>query len=327
MKNPSTEEALRVYEKLSLARLCEEKIREIYHLNELKTPVHLGVGAEAIGVGIHHATVSEGAKYFGTYRNHTIFLAATRNPHAFFAELFGKVTGSCKGKGGSMHLMSPEDGLVATSAVVATTIPVAVGCALAQQYRNSQALAVVFFGDGAMEEGVFWESLNFACLKRLPVLFVCEDNQLAIHSPIGNRQGFRSVENSLGSFDLAYSSGEGRDVFDVMNQTTTIVDRMRRDKQPGFLHLSYFRFLEHVGIGEDFTAGYRKKPLAKELDAWDPILIARERLSRMGVQSNEVEALEGKIRQNINSAVEQSRRDPFPPPEELMADVLARKMP
>jgi TPP-dependent pyruvate/acetoin dehydrogenase alpha subunit len=91
--------------------------------------------------------------------------------------------------------------------------------------------------------------------------------------------------------------------------------------------LSYFRFLEHVGIGEDFTAGYRKKPLAKELDAWDPILIARERLSRMGVQSNEVEALEGKIRQNINSAVEQSRRDPFPPPEELMADVLARKMP
>ena len=182
-----TREGLTLYRKLMLARCAEERIRQEYSQDEMKTPVHLGIGQEAIPVGVC-AAVPPGTKFFGTYRNHALFLALTEDTDRLFGELYGKLTGTAKGKAGSMHLAAPAEGLLATSAVVGTTIPVAVGVALANQYRQSDGLVVSFFGDGAVEEGVFWESLNFACLKKLRLLFVCEDNGLAIHTPTDQRQ-------------------------------------------------------------------------------------------------------------------------------------------
>ncbi len=150
-----------IYYKMHLIRECEERIRKEYATDEIKTPVHLGIGAEAISVGIV-ASMPAGTKYFGTYRNHALYLAVGGSLEEFWGELYGKETGCAKGKAGSMHLSAPSQGLLVTSAVVGTTIPLAVGASLSNKYLGKNDYTVAFFGDGATEEGVFHESLNFA---------------------------------------------------------------------------------------------------------------------------------------------------------------------
>ncbi|MBI4354266.1 MAG: thiamine pyrophosphate-dependent dehydrogenase E1 component subunit alpha [Candidatus Omnitrophica bacterium] len=315
-------EALALYRKLLLVRRAEEKIREEYPTNDMKTPVHLGIGGEAIAVGVCHAA-PPGARAFGTYRNHAWYLAMTGETDRFFGELYGKAIGAAKGKAGSMHLAAPQHGLIATSAVVATTIPLAVGAALAHQYRDEPTLVVSFFGDGAVEEGAFWESLNFACLKRLRILFVCEDNDLAIHIPTSQRQGFRSIPDVVRGFRCHVMSGAGYDLRTVMTSAHTLLERMETDPRPGFLHLTYFRFLEHVGPLEDFHAGYRQKPSPDELARLDPVRRFEQALREDGVTDHELEALRLSVDEQLTRSVRAAQQAPFASPAELSTDVWA----
>lgn len=316
------DDALTVYRKLVLARRAEETVREEYFKDEMKTPVHLGIGAEAISVGVCHG-LPAGTKVFGTYRNHALYLALTEDSDGFFAELYGKVTGAGKGKAGSMHLSAPERGLVATSAVVGTTIPVGVGAALAHAYRRSDDLVGVFFGDGAVEEGVFWESLNFACLRRLRVLLVCEDNGLAIHAPAAERQGFRSIVDAVGSFQCHAMSGDGSDVEDVIATTRRMLALMAEDPRPGFVHFPYFRFLEHVGPREDFDAGYRRRPTPEEARRLDPVIRFEERLRQRGVAETTLAAVRAEVDTQIARSVRAAQEAPFPSAADLYRDVFA----
>lgn len=318
----SKSEALSVYRTLILARLAEEKIREEYFKDEMKTPVHLGIGGEAIPVGVWHC-LPPGAKTFGSYRNHALYLAVTGDPERFFAELYGKLPGPGKGKAGSMHLSAPEHGFMATSAVVGTTIPLAVGAALANALRNLSDVVAVFFGDGAVEEGAFWESLNFACLKRLPVLFVCEDNGLAIHAQASERRGFRSILEAVRPFDCHLAGGDGSDVMGVIQTTREILAKMSHELRPGFLHFNYFRFLEHVGPKEDFDAGYRQKPVPDELGRLDPVLRFEKELPKLGFTRGEIEAVRAEAEAQIRCGAEAAQKAPFAPPEELQSDVWA----
>ena len=313
-------DALALYRKLFLVRRAEEKIREEYATNEMKTPVHLGIGGEAIAVGVCHA-VPLGTKAFGTYRNHALYLALTGDLDGFFGELYGKVTGAAKGKAGSMHLASPRHGLMATSAVVGTTIPLAVGAALAHQYRGEPHLTVSFFGDGAVEEGVFWESVNFACLKRLRLLFVCEDNGLAIHTPASERQGFRSIPDALQGFRCHVASGDGSDLRGVVAATARLLERMEQEPCPGFLHLRYFRFLEHVGPLEDFNAGYRQQPSTEEQARLDPVRRFERALLEEGVAKQALERVQESVDEQVARSVQAARQAPFASPVELSADV------
>lgn len=313
-------EALQLYRKLLLARRAEEAIRDEYGKDAMKTPVHLGIGQEAIPVGVCHA-LPPGTQTFGTYRNHALYLAVTQETDGLFAELYGKVTGPGKGKAGSMHLAAPDHGLMATSAVVGTTIPVAVGAALAQAYRHSPALVVSFFGDGAIEEGVFWESLNFACLRRLRILFVCEDNGLAIHTPTHERQGFRSIAQAVSGFDCHVSSGDGSELLGVIEQTRRIQQQMQEQPKPGFLHFTYFRLLEHVGTREDFEAGYRQRPDGATLQRWDPVQRFEEVLNQCGCVPAELAAVRRTVDEQVSRSVRAAQDAPFPPPEELYTDV------
>lgn len=319
---PGPTEALALYRRLLLVRRAEETIRQEYATNELKTPVHLGIGGEAIAVGVCHA-LPPGAKAFGTYRNHALYLALTGDTDGFFGELYGKRTGPGKGKAGSMHLSAPTQGLMATSAVVGTTIPLAVGSALAHQYRGEPHLAVAFFGDGAVEEGVFWESLNFACLKGLRMLFVCEDNGLAIHTPTGERQGFRSIPDVLRGFRCHTFSGDGSDLRGVIAATGRLLQRMEQDAHPAFLHLTYFRFLEHVGPLEDFHAGYRPRPASGELARLDPVWRFEQELLQQDVAAQELDAIRAAVDEQITRSVQAARQAPFAAPAELSTDVWA----
>jgi len=315
-------DALAVYRKLVLARRAEETIREEYFKDEMKTPVHLGIGAEAISVGVCHG-LPGATKVFGTYRNHALYLALTGDTDGFFAELYGKITGAGKGKAGSMHLSAPERGLVATSAVVGTTIPVGVGAALAHAYQRSDELVAVFFGDGAVEEGVFWESLNFASLRRLRDLLVCEDNGLAIHAPAAERQGFRSIVDTVRPFQCHVVSGDGSDVEDVIATTRRVLALMAEDPRPGFLHFGYFRFLEHVGPREDFDAGYRRRPTPDEARRLDPVVRFEERLRQRGIAEAALAAVGAGVDEQISRSVRAAREAQFPSAAELYRDVFA----
>jgi pyruvate dehydrogenase E1 component alpha subunit len=168
-----------LYKKIYLLRRAEEGIRAHYHENDMKTPMHMSLGEEAVAVGVCHAIGDEG-QAFSSYRSHAIFLAKTSDTDAFFAELYAKETSALKGRCGSMHLASPKHGFLGASAIVASQIPVAVGVAFGNKILKNGKIVATFFGDGAVEEGVFWESLNASCLKKLPVFFVYEDNEFAI---------------------------------------------------------------------------------------------------------------------------------------------------
>ncbi|MBI3318358.1 MAG: thiamine pyrophosphate-dependent dehydrogenase E1 component subunit alpha [Candidatus Omnitrophica bacterium] len=315
-------EALALYRKMLLGRLAEEKIREEYPKDHIKTAAHLGIGAEAVSAGVCHCLPPD-SKTFGTYRNHMLYLAVTEDTDGFFAELYGKASGPSKGKAGSMHIVAPEKGLMATSAVVGTTIPLAVGAALAKVYKNEPGLVAVFFGDGAIEEGVFWESLNFAALKKLPVLFVCEDNGLAIHTHASERQGFRSIPEAVGGFQCHAAGAEAYHVADVVTLTRQVLKAMAQAPQPGFIHLKYFRFLEHVGPGEDFEAGYRRRPTPEEREWRDPILRMEKEIRSLGFTDGDLEAVKKEVGEKIRRSVEAAQQAPFPPSSELYTDVLA----
>ncbi len=315
-------ETLALYRKLFLARAVEERIRREYSKDEMKTPVHLGIGQEAIPVGVLHA-LPPGSRTFGTYRNHSLYLTVTEETDRFFGELYGKRTGTARGKAGSMHLSAPEQGLMVTSAVVGATIPVAVGAAFAEEYLQSGRWVAVFFGDGAIEEGVFWESLNFACLRKLRILFVCEDNGLAIHTPARQRQGFRSVPEAVAGFDCHGASGDGSGLLEVISLTQSVQRRMQEDPKPGFLHLSCLRFLEHVGPKEDFDAGYRRRPTPEELERLDPLLRFEKEMIRCGAAPAQMEEIRRQVEEQIERSVRLAQEAPFPDPSELERDLFA----
>jgi len=242
---------------------------------------------------------------------------------SFFGEMYGKVTGATKGRGGSMHLAQPSAGIMMTSAVVGTTIPVAVGAALANVYMKNNKIVVSFFGDGAIDEGVFWESLNFACLKKLPILFVCEDNDLAIHSRAKERSGHKQIVEVISGFYCHSGASSTTDVYEIYKMTEKMLANMQKSGMPGFLHLKYYRYLEHVGVNEDFEAGYRSR---KELLPWlkvDPVKTQREKLLTLGLKEKEISVLEKEIDTKIEKSIEKAKKAPFPKPKELFEDVYA----
>lgn len=315
-------DGLKLYRKLLLIRRAEEAIRSQYPDNEIKTPVHLGIGQEAIPVGVCHC-LPRNATTFGTYRNHALYLALTEETDKFFAELYGKETGLGRGKAGSMHLCAPEQGLMATSAVVATTIPLAVGAALAHAYHKHNVPVAVFFGDGAMEEGVFWESLNFASLRGLNILFVCEDNGLAIHTAASDRRGFSALTQAVQGFRCITASADGSDLLAIIKATSEIREEMARTRQPGFLQLTYFRFLEHVGINEDFFVGYRQTPSTEDRTALDPVRKFIPHLQELGCSQTELNDITGGVDAQITRSLEQARQANLPAVEALYEDLFA----
>lgn len=311
---------LKLYKKVFLIRAAEEKIREVYHENEMKTPVHLAVGQEAIAAGVCQA-LRDFDQIFATYRNHGIYLARVGETNKFFAELFGRKGGMYHGKGGSMHMSSPEHGFLGTSAVVGTNIPLALGNAYAQVLGGKKGVAVAFFGDGAIDEGVFWESLNFACLKRLPVLFVCEDNDLAIHSKAGDRHGYKSITQIVKQFDCRVWGSQSTDAEEIYKITQEAIRMIRTKKKPVFLHLKYYRYYAHVGIKQDFKFGYRSENEFKRWLKKDPVKLLRNKLLGLGCPEEKLQSLEKVVLNQIEKSMTAARRSPFPQERELSEHV------
>lgn len=305
-----------LYKKLYLIRRTEEKIIEHYPENEMKTPMHLYLGGEAIAAGVCHA-LGQSNQVLCTYRSHGVYLANTMETKRFFGELYGRATGMAKGRGGSMHLSSPETGFLGASAIVASVIPVAVGSAFANQYQNNGKIVAVFFGDGAVEEGNFWEALNMACLLKLHVLFVCEDNGFAVHTPINQRHGYNSISRIIEQFNCSIIDIETTDVEIIHDLAQKAVSSIRQENKPMFLCTKYYRYRRHVGIEDDFESGYRTRDEFEKWVAIDPVHLQRVKLLELGISEAEIELVEKEIRVQIENDIKSAQEAPFPNREDL----------
>jgi pyruvate dehydrogenase E1 component alpha subunit len=309
-----------LYRRVYLIRKAEEAIIERYMQDEMKTPVHLSIGQEAISAGVTYA-LEKTDQLVGTYRSHGIYLSRTLETDRFFGELYGRVTGVAKGKAGSMHLSSAEHGFLGSSAVVGTHIPVGAGAALANKLRGGKEVVAAFFGDGAIDEGVFFETLNFAALRRLRMLFVCEDNGLAIHAHAAERHGYDNIEDIARQFHCDVYSSDSTVAAELYDLTARALLQVRETGRPAFMHLKYYRYLEHVGINEDFKFGYRSRADLELWQARDPVAVQRP-LAVRETSIAEVEALERGIDRQILDSIAAAEAAPFPSPDELYTDVM-----
>ena len=292
-------------------RRVEEKIVELYPTDVIQSPVHLSIGQEAVATGIcFNLNISD--MVFINYRGHAYYLAKGGPLPEFFAELMGRGTGICKGKGGSMHLADPLNGTMGASAVVASTISHAVGAALAEKIKNEGKIFIAVFGDGAVEQGVLHECLNFASLHSLPVLFLCEDNGLAVHAKSHERRSF-CFEKLVNAYSIDYYQlNNGYDLIENYNFSKNIIDLVRSKCKPAFARIMTSRYKEHVGPGEDFSFGYRDK---KDINEW----IKKDPLCQ---DTQSIKEIVNIIDTEINEALDFANNSPMTDSSELFTDVI-----
>jgi pyruvate dehydrogenase E1 component alpha subunit len=307
----------RLYTSALRIRRAEEAIAHLYPSDKIKSPVHLSIGQEAIAVGVIDLMNPEDV-VAGTYRGHASYIAKGGSLPAMFAELYGKATGCAGGKGGSMHLIGMDRNILGCSAVVGSHIPIAVGYALAIRRRRENRVVACFLGDGATEEGVFSESLNFASLQALPILFVCENNGFAIHTPRSKRWATEQLVERVRTFGIRAERLETGDIFAIRAAAAPLLDHVRSGHGPAFLECPTTRLKEHVGPNEDFDVGYRQRPPIEIWPGQDPVVQIAARLTEA-----ERLRIESEIDAEIAAAVDFAERSPVPAVQEVYTNVFA----
>lgn len=308
-----------------LIRRFEEKIIEVYPAQDMKTPVHLYIGEEAIAAGVC-AHLKKDDYIFTTHRSHGHCLAKGSEPEMLYAEFYGRVTGCSKGKGGSMHPVDPENGILGTTAIVGGGIPLAVGTALASKMKKDGKISVTFFGDGASEEGTFHESLNFASLKRLPVIFLCENNSYATTSPISQRQPHDNIAKRASGYDIPAISVDGNNVLEVYEAAREAVQRARGEKGPTLIECKTYRWKGHVGPDCDHEKGCRPKEQLIEwmercpVEMFKSFLIKDQLITEDGY-ANMISEIDSELDRSIKAA----RQSALPGMEEILKDVYHKK--
>ncbi|TAN44513.1 MAG: thiamine pyrophosphate-dependent dehydrogenase E1 component subunit alpha [Nitrospirae bacterium] len=305
-------------------RLVQEKIAEKYPEQKMRCPVHLCIGQEAIGAGV--CTAMDKDDYlFSNHRSHCHYLAKGGDLNAMIAEIYGKATGCAKGKGGSMHLVDVSANILGAVPIVGGVIPVALGAAFGTSLKKENKVTVVFFGDGASEEGVFYESLNFAALKKLPIVFVCENNFYSVYSPLSVRQPSGRDNVALArSFGIHSKKSDGNDAEGVYNAAKEAIEIARSGNGPSLLEFDTYRYREHCGPAYDDHLGYRAECEIKEWTAKCPIEIFRNKLlTDNAVGQNEIDFFVKETVLEIEKAFEFAENSPFPDSDELTKDVYA----
>jgi len=312
----------RLYKRMSLIRRFELRLAEIYHTDAVKSPVHLSVGQESVAVAICDPMASDDM-VSNTYRCHATYIAKGGDLNEMMAELYGKSTGCAGGKAGSMHLVDMKRGIMGASAVVGTTIPVAAGYALAMQMQaeslGHQRVVVAVFGDGATEEGCFYETLNFASLHKLPILFVCENNRLAIHTPIEKRWATERLCERVETFGIPALKIDDPCVFNLRDTMSEKLSKVRQAGHgPMFIEVSTYRYLEHVGPRDDHSDNYRD---LNEYRRWKE----NDQIARLAAMLDDAtrQRIDDEITAEIKAAEDFAEKSPYPAAEELYRNVYA----
>ena len=251
-------------------RMIEEEISKKYSQNEMRCPVHLSLGQEAIAVGVCNA-LKKNDHVYSTHRCHSHYLAKGGNLNRMIAEIYGKQSGCCGGKGGSMHLIDKSCGFMLSLPIVGSIIPISIGASFAFKLRKEKKVSVVFFGDAAVEEGVYHESANFASLHNLPIIFVCENNMFSCFTHLSERQPSKDLTRLAKCHNIKSLNMSGNNVSKIYEKCLEIVDDIKKNPRPFFLQLNTYRNIEHCGPNDDDYLNYRENREKKYWQKNDPI--------------------------------------------------------
>jgi pyruvate dehydrogenase E1 component alpha subunit len=308
------------YEQMALIRQTEKAAYDLFMSGLVKGTTHLAAGHEAVAVG-SSAALREDDYVLATYRGHHHAMARGATPAECLAELMSKATGLCAAKGGSMHLTKADKGMLGSYAIVGSHLPIAAGAAWSAKLRGTEQVAVAFFGDGATNIGAFHETLNMAAVWKLPVLFVCENNLYMEYTPIA---AVTSVEHPAADRACAYGLPaeliDGNDVVEVHDTVKVAVDRARGGDGPTVIEAMTYR---HYGHSRADPAKYRP---ADEVERWlqrDPLRVARERLTSLGVSAADIDAADARAAEVVKAAVQEAKDAPAPDPASALTDVWA----
>src|SRR5580698_1723985 len=299
-------------------RRAEEAVAALVESGEARCPCHLYIGQEAIATGVC-AALDPSDSVWGGHRSHGHYLAKGGSLVAMFAEILGKSTGCSGGRGGSMHLLAAEQGILGTVPIVAGTVPLATGAAMAYKMRKETRVAVAFFGDGTLEEGHVHESMNLAALYRLPVVFICENNLYSSHLHWSERRVSDNLDRAGEFHSIPGERVDGNDVEAVYHAASTAVARARAGEGPSFLECRTFRWRGHVGASSDRDVGVKRRGELAEWILKDPLARVEARLRECGVQDFSERA----IREEIQTALDRARKAPLPLAERVLQHVYA----
>lgn len=316
---------LNLYNELLRIRTVEHKIANEYYKGEMRCPVHLSIGQEATPVGICN-NLKKDDLIVSAHRSHAHYLAKGGNLKKMIAEIYGKVTGCAKGKGGSMHLIDIKSGVVAAVPIVGSTIPIGTGIAWGNKLKNNNKVVVVFFGDGATEEGVFQESLDFAALHNLKILFVCENNYYSVYSNFSSRQSKkRNILKLSESLGVKSFKVYGNDVIKIYKESKKLINDIRKNKGPALMLLDTYRWLEHCGPNNDDNLEYRSK---KEINFWlkkCPLKKMEADLKKQKIFNTKLKKnVLNKLKKEINQAFNFAQKSPFPKFKSLNQDIYSK---
>lgn len=316
LKLPPKKILLNIYKTMVKIRKFEEEIARRWPEQQMRSPPHFYAGQEAIAASVCQI-LTDDDQIIGNYRGHGYYLAKGGDPNAFIAEMYNKVTGSNEGKGGSMLLSYPKSGYMGSSAIVAGGVPIATGIALGNKMQKNSKATVCFFGDAAAEEGVYFESLNFASLKKLPILYVCENNEYAVTTHISRRQANPDqILKITESFGIEALRVDGNNPIEVYTAAKNFVLRIKKGNGPFLMEAKTYRLYQHVGEKYDFETGLRTK---KEFDFWvakDSIIFLKKYLKDVNFRKINLE-----IDLIIRKAFEFGISSPLPKKVDLLKNV------
>ena len=291
-------------------RSVEEEIAKRYHNGKMRCPTHLSIGQEAVPAAFS-LLASKKDFAVSSHRGHAHYLGKGGNLKSMIAEIYGKETGCSKGKGGSMHLIDLSVNFMGTSAIVGNSIPIGVGLGLSAKIKNTKQISFIFLGDGAVEEGVFYESINFATVKKLPVIFICENNLYSVYSPLSVRQPKnRSISKMVNAIGPKALSCDGNDVLKVYNTIEKAISNTKKGKGPFFLEFFTYRWLEHCGPNYDNDIGYRTEDEFEKWKKKEPIHRLRKKIRKQ--LSPNLVSIENQIKKEIISAFSFAEKSQFP---------------
>ena len=321
MEKPLLMEMLR---RMLRIRHFEEAVIDLVQRGEIVGAAHSYIGEEAVAVGACLA-LRDDDWMTGNHRSHGHPIAKGGDVKKAMAELLGKSTGFCKGKGGSMHLADFSIGILGESGILGSSIPTAVGAALGSKLQGNDRVAVPFFGDGASNEGAFHESLNLAAVWKLPVIFLCENNQYAVTSSFKDMVASDNISDRSVAYNMPGVLVDGQDVIAMHEAVSAAVARARAGQGPTLIEGRTYRFYEHsLGLGRIVRDSYRDD---EELEEWklrDPIVIHKAHLLEQGVATqDEIDEIESEVKALIEEAVAFARESPYPEPEALFEDMFA----
>lgn len=315
-----TEELTDLYKQMWLIRFFEEKVDEFFAKGMIHGTTHLSVGQEASAVG-SIAVLEDQDKITSTHRGHGHCIAKGATVNGMMAELFGRTTGYCKGKGGSMHIADVDKGNLGANGIVGGGFAIAAGAALSSQMKKAGYVVLCFFGDGASNEGSFHEAINLASIWKLPVVFICENNQYGMSGPVREMINIEDIAARAASYGIPGKVVDGNDVFDVMNGVGEAVERARNGEGPSIIEAKTYRSKGH---SKSDAKKYRTREEEKEWLLRDPIKLMAEVLIEEGIfTQQEADGIKAEAKKEIEESVEFAKNSPEPELDALLEDIYA----